>query len=115
MESILTSIKKLLGIAEDDTNFDPDVIMNINLALSILTQIGVGPSEGFVIKDSSATWNEFVTDILEQNMARTYVHLKARLIFDPPASSAVMESIKQTISEIEWRLQVASDSVNSTR
>lgn len=110
MDSILTSIKKLLGISEEDTSFDPDVIMNINTALAILTQIGVGPSEGFSIKDSSAQWSEFLSDDKKLNFAKTYVHLKTKLVFDPPSSSAVMESIKQTINEIEWRLSVATDS-----
>ena len=45
MESILTSIKKMLGIDEEYTHFDADVIMDINSVLMILTQLGVGPAE----------------------------------------------------------------------
>lgn len=108
MESILTSIKKLLGITEDYTHFDPDLIMHINSVLMILTQIGVGPSEGFTIEDETTTWNEFVPDSSVE-CVKSYVHLKVKLLFDPPLSSAHIESINRMISEFEWRLSVAVD------
>lgn len=109
MDSILTSIKKLLGIAEEYEHFDQDIIIHINSVLMILTQIGVGPSGGFSIIDKSSTWTDFVTDINQIEAVRTYIYLKVRLIFDPPSSSAVMEAINRTISELEWRLNVAVD------
>lgn len=109
MDSILTSVKKLLGIAEDYTHFDQDIIIHINSVLMILTQIGVGPSSGFSIIDEESTWTDFVTDIKQIEAVRTYVYLKVRLIFDPPSSSAVMEAINRTVSELEWRLSVAVD------
>lgn len=108
MDSILTSIKKLLGISEEYEHFDVDIIMHINTALMVLTQMGVGPSEGFMIEDKHDFWEDFVTEDMEA--VRTYVYLKVKLIFDPPASSAVMESINRTISELEWRLNVAAES-----
>lgn len=109
MESILTSIKKLLGIAEEYEHFDMDLIMHINSVLSVLTQLGVGPSEGFSITDKYATWDDFLPNRSKIEMVKSYVHLKVKLIFDPPLSSAVMESMKQMISEFEWRLNVAVD------
>lgn len=113
MESILTSIKKLLGIAEEYTHFDADLIMHINSVFSILTQIGVGPSEGFSIQDASSVWNDFIPDDPRLSSVRTYIYLKVKLIFDPPLSSAVIESVKQNISELEWRLQVAAEPVET--
>lgn len=109
MDSILTSIKKLLGITEDYIYFDQDIIMHINSVFMILNQLGVGPKEGFVISDSSNTWNEFSSDELKIESVKTYIYLKVRLMFDPPQSSAVMESINRQISELEWRLNAAVD------
>lgn len=108
MYSILTSIKKLLGIAEDYEHFDTDIIIHINSALSILTQIGIGPPEGFAIKDKTEVWTDFVEDLSCVEFVKTYVYLKVRMIFDPPASSAVMESMNRMISELEWRISVTA-------
>ena len=108
MESILTSIKKLLGIDELYTHFDADLVMHINSVLMILTQMGVGPSDGFTIEDDSTTWNEFIPDMKNFEAVKTYIHLKVKLIFDPPTSSAVIESINRMISELEWRLYAAA-------
>ena len=109
MDSILTSIKKLLGIAEEQTNFDQDIIMHINSVFSILTQLGVGPSEGFLIEDSSAIWSDFLEENTNLELVKTYVYMKVRLMFDPPLSSAVMDSINKIISELEWRINVTVD------
>ena len=107
MESILTSIKKLLGIEEDYVHFDADIIMHINSVLSILTQLGVGPSEGYFIKDANATWDEFITNPAKLELVKSYVYLKVRLMFDPPSSSSAIESMNQLISELEFRIIVA--------
>ena len=110
MESILTSIKKLLGITEEYTHFDTDIIMHINTVFSILTQMGVGPEEGFSISDNSTMWDAFVTDKTYLEPVKSYVFLKVKLLFDPPLSTAVTESINRMISELEWRLYIAEDS-----
>ena len=110
MESILTSIKKLLGITEDYEHFDPDIIMHINSAFMILTQLGVGPPGGFSISDDTAMWTDFVPDMSMVKSVKSYVYLRVRLLFDPPSSSAVIESINHMISEFEWRLNVAAES-----
>lgn len=109
MDSILTSIKKLLGIDEEYTQFDSDIIMHINTAFLNLTQLGVGPAEGFLIEDDSATWGDFIGDSNQLQAVKTYVYLKVKLLFDPPLSSSVTESINRIISELEWRLNVAAD------
>lgn len=109
MDSILTSIKKLLGIAEEYTQFDDDIIMHINTVFLNLAQLGVGPSAGFSIEDDSAVWEDFIEDNAQLNAVKTYVYLKVKLVFDPPLSSSVIESMNNMISELEWRLNVAVD------
>ena len=113
MDSILTSIKKLLGIAEDYEHFDQDLIIHINSVLSVLTQLGVGPSEGFSIEDENATWNDFIPEDKRLSSIRSYVYMKVKLLFDPPLSSSVMESMNRMISEFEWRLNVAAEPTQS--
>lgn len=109
-ESILTSIKKLLGISADYTNFDTDIIIHINSVFMVLHQLGVGPTEGFRIENENNIWSEFVDESDNLDAVKTYVYLKVKLIFDPPLSSAVMESVKQTINELEWRLNIQAES-----
>lgn len=114
MDSILDSVKKDLGIVEEYHHFDDDIIMAINTVFSVLTQLGVGPENGFSITDSDTTWDEYLnatnhTNYQQLEFVKTYVSKRAKIIFDPPASSAVSESIKSVISELEWRINVAVD------
>ena len=109
-ESILTSVKKLLGMPKDYTAFDMDLIMHINSTFMILTQMGVGPENGFRIEDDGAVWSDFIPeDDLRFESVKTYIGLKARLMFDPPISSIVAECHKQMIAELEWRLNFAAE------
>lgn len=108
-DSILLSIKKQLGSCLDTDHFDPDVIITINGALNILTQLGVGPVEGFSISSSQETWKDFVGDDKRLKMVTTYVYLKAKLVFDPPTTGAVLEVCKELIKEYEWRINVQVD------
>lgn len=105
-ESILESTKKVLGIAADYTAFDMDIVMHINSALATLNQLGVGPDAGFFIEDDSAEWGDFVGEDPRYNQVRSYVYLKVRLIFDPPATSFVIAAMEKQIQEHEWRLNV---------
>ena len=109
MESILTSVKKMLGIPEDYEHFDADIIMHINSVFMILTQLGVGPAEGFTIMDEDAIWSDFIQDKKTIESVKSYMYLKVRLLFDPPLSAAVLDSMNRLISELEWRLNVAVD------
>lgn len=110
MESILISIKKLLGIAEECCDFDTDIIIHINSAFMILTQLGVGPTNGFNIRDNQALWSDFISDDTRLDAIRSYVYLKVRTMFDPPQSSSLLDAIKQNLSELEWRLTIAAES-----
>lgn len=115
MDSILTSTKKLAGLTEEYDHFDPDIIMYINFVFLTLKQIGVGPSGGFVITDEDATWDSFIPDdeVLRES-TKAYMGSKVRLQFDPPTNSTLLEALKRSIDEYEWRLnfEVESTSVN---
>lgn len=108
MESILTSIKKLLGIAEEYDHFDDDIIMHINTVFMTLTQLGIGPADGFTISGDEFEWTDFVP-INEVAAVKSYVYLRVKLLFDPPLNSSVLASMERTIAEFEWRLNVAVD------
>ena len=103
MESILNSIKKMLGPDAEYDHFDPDIIMHINTVFMILNQLNIGPSEGFAIVDGLEEWGDYTT-ALNENAVRTFVYLKVKLMFDPPTSSVLMDSINNTLAELEWRL-----------
>jgi hypothetical protein len=105
-DSILNSTKKVLGLAEDYTEFDIDILMHINSALSTLTQLGVGPILGFNIEDAAATWTEFLGGDPRYNSAKSYVYLRVRRLFDPPQTSFHLTALNEQIQELEWRLNV---------
>ena len=115
MISILTSIKKMLGIAEDYKHFDSDLIMHINSVFMVLNQLGVGPKDSFVIVDENDKWTDFIPE--EQpnfEAVKSYMFMKVKLLFDPPLSSAVMESTNRLISEMEWRLNLNAESITES-
>lgn len=110
MDSILNSIKKLLGIYETDTCFDTDITIHINSVFSTLNQLGIGPPEGFYIESNAATWSDFLTtNDPRLNSVKTYMYLKVKLLFDPPQSSKAVESTQQLIKEYEWRLNMVAE------
>lgn len=109
-ESILTSIKKMLGMEENYNVFDTDIIIHINTIFMTLNQLGVGPSSGFKIEDDSAMWSEYIDEDSDLEAVKTYIYLKVKLLFDPPLSSSVIEVMKQSIAELEWRLNVQTSS-----
>ena len=111
MDSILVSVKKMLGIDALHTGFDEDIIHHINSVFAILQQMGVGPENGFSISDDSTIWSEYTSDVNQLNFVKSYVYLKVRLLFDPPVSSGAIDSINKLISELEWRLFVATDPI----
>lgn len=108
MESILISIKKLLGLMPEYTYFDDDIIVHINTAFAALNQLGVGPAEGFIIVDENSEWGDVTTE-KNLSMIKSYIYLKVRTLFDPPTSSVLMESINRNIAELEWRIFLEGD------
>lgn len=107
--SILNDIKKMIGLDENYIVFDQDLIIHINSVFMILTQMGVGPEEGYRITGALNEWSEFTNDNLLMESVKTYIYQKVRLIFDPPQNSALLQAIQSSIKELEWRLNVAND------
>jgi hypothetical protein len=104
--SILISTKKILGLAENYTAFDLDIITHINTAFSTLTQLGVGPDEGFMIEDERDKWDDYLNDDNQLNSVRSYVFLRVRQLFDPPTTSYLIDAQERQIEQLEWRLNV---------
>lgn len=107
--SILNNTKKILGIAEDYDVFDTDIIIHINSVLNTVTQLGIGPEEGFMIEDSTATWVDFIGNDKRLNTVKSYVYLRVRLLFDPPTTSYLINAINEQCREMEWRLNVTRE------
>lgn len=108
--SILTSIKKVLNVAEEDTSFDVDIIMHINSVFSNLLQMGFG-TNNFVLQDKSQVWTDFCNKQDVENL-KSYVYLKVRMLFDPPTSSIVMDAFEKQAKEFEWRLYISAQGGN---
>jgi hypothetical protein len=109
-DSILISTKKILGIDADYTAFDSDIITHINTVFFSLNQLGLGPANGFMIEDTDDTWDAYLGTDLNLNAIKTYVYLRVRLLFDPPATSYHITAIKEQIQELEWRLNTHRES-----
>lgn len=107
--SILTSTKKVLGIEENYTAFDVDILMHINSVFSTLHQLGIGPIEGFAVDDATAMWSHFLGTDPRFNSVKTYTFLKVRILFDPPGTSYLIESLRKQAEELEWRLNVTRE------
>lgn len=111
MESILTSIKSMLGIAKEYTQFDEQIIMHINSVFTTLAQLGVGPSKGFYIEDDSAEWTDFIEDLSNLHAIKTYIYQKVRIVFDSASmGSATLAAYERQIAELEWRLNAIAES-----
>lgn len=111
MSSILTDTKKILGIAEEYTAFDQDIITHINSVFVILNGLGIGSEEGFDISDDTAVWTDFLGDDKRLNSVKSYVYLRVRLLFDPPQTSFHISALENQYKELEWRLSIQRESV----
>lgn len=106
-DSILDTIKQMLGIPSTDTAFDTDIIVQINSVFMTLNQLGVGPDTVYSIDNSTALWADFLGDNLSMySSIKAYMYQKVRLAFDPPSASFVLDAIRNQIQELEWRLSV---------
>lgn len=104
--SILNSVKKVLGLGSDYTPFDTDVLMHINSVFSVLNELGIGPDDGFSIEDNTATWDAFIGTDKKLNLVKTYMYLRVKMFFDPPTTSFALDAMKQQFQELEWRINV---------
>lgn len=114
VDSILNSVKKMHGLDPGIDSFDPDLIININSAIGILTQLGVGPSDGYYIHDESETFDDFLGDkITQKNMVKQYLYIKTRLVFDASTmSGSLLDAMKKQAEELEWRLNAQVESID---
>lgn len=108
-DSILGTIKKMLGITYSDTGFDTDIITDINSVFMILNQIGVGPKTCFLVHSNSEIWTDFLEDVTNLEAVKTYIYLKVRLVFDPPISSTFLDALTRQVNELEWRLNAQAE------
>lgn len=109
-ESILDTIRKMLGYEADvATPFDIEIIQHINAAFSILTQLGLGPTSGFSIQDNTSVWGDIIPEGVNLEDVKMYIYLKTRIVFDPPASSSALETMKEQIKEYEFRINIEVD------
>ncbi len=109
-QSILGGVRVYLGYLENEESFDKELIPLINLALSILKDVGVG-DRSVMVEDSTTTYTDFlgdITDTPEYISAITFVNLKIKTLFDPSTSATVSEAFNNTCTEILWRLQTMS-------
>ncbi len=112
MESILTSVKKMLGITEDYEHFDPELIMHINSVINVLAQLGVGPEEGCSISSEADEWSKLIGDTKLLELVKSYVYLKVKLLFDPPLASSTIEAYNRQIDELEYRINLMVEHEN---
>lgn len=108
-ESIFDSIKALLGPDASYDVFDTDIMIHINTALAVLTQLGVGPADGFAVTGPSETWTDFLGNDKTLNMVKSYIYMKVKMAFDPPVNSSVLNAYQEACKEYEWRLNVTVD------
>lgn len=111
-DSILQTIKSMLGLDVDCDDFDIDVITNINSALFSLNQLGVGPENPYIITGGEQTWTDFLGETTDFDACKTFIYFKTRLGFDPPGNSFVLQSMEKQINELEWRLNVQAEGRN---
>lgn len=114
MDSILDSTKKVLGLDSAYTAFDQDVMMHINSVFSTLHQLGIGPDNGFMIENKVPTWTQYLGPDKNLNSVKSYVYLKVRLLFDPPATSFAIAAMEKQIEELEWRINVHREEATHT-
>ena len=112
MDSILESIKKLLGIPKEYEAFDVDIIMHINTAFAILNQLGLGPESGYGIEGYAESWDDYMTSY-NMSMIKSFIYLNVRLAFDPPTSAALIDSMRRTLDELTWRLELEGQNGSS--
>jgi hypothetical protein len=110
-DSILDSVKKVLNLSSDYVAFDEDVILHINSVFSTLNQLGIGPEMGFMIQDKNAVWTDFLEGDLRLNNVKSYMYLRVRMLFDPPTIGFLVESMKEQIKELEWRINVQREGI----
>lgn len=106
MSSILGTIKDLLGgAAANSTDFDGEIMVHINTQFGVLYQLGVGPSQGYMITSADNEWSEFTSGNKLLEMVKSYIYMRVRLLFDPPQNSSVLTYFKDAADILESRIR----------
>lgn len=109
-ESILDSVKKLIGTPVDDTSFDADIILHINSVFMVLNQLGIGPVNGYTITDKTPKWSDYVAETANLQGLKTYMVLRVKALFDPSSTSFTQDAFQRQVAEFEWRLVLQRES-----
>lgn len=104
MNGILATIKKTLGIPQDDSSFDVDILLFINTNLAILSQLGIKEADATPIVEDITTWDDLLGERKDLECVKTFIHFKTKMMFDPPTNSAGIEAINRIVAELEWRI-----------
>lgn len=110
-ESVLRTIKELIIGDNDDTTFDPELIVHINSSLSRLYELGV-TKDAIRIRGEADTWNMILGDSEKFENVKQYIYISTKLIFDPPSSSYVLTYLKEERDKLEWLLNVKAEEVS---
>ena len=113
MESILNTVKEHLGPTAQYEAFNSQIMDHINGVFFDLNQMGVGPPEGFLITDETYTWDDYIAEPRKFEAVKTYMYLRVKLVFDPPANATILASMERQIEKLEWRLNHAAETIES--
>jgi len=108
-DSILNTTKKALGLPVEDTAFDVDILMQINTAVAVLTQLGVGPTTPLSVVDADTEWENLTTEPTVLSMVKTFIYLKTRMGFDPPGTSFLLDAMSKNLDELTWRIEIQAN------
>lgn len=107
--SILLTIKSMLGLEKDYTPFDEELVWHINSAIMVAHQLGIG-NYNFAITGSSETWQDWLGDSADRISAiQHYIYMQTKLSWDPPANSFVVSALQKQIDEMTWRLNIQAE------
>lgn len=108
-DSILLSIKKLLGMEpEEFDQYDVDITLHINTVIETLNQIGVDMPDGFSVTDKTVLWSDYLNRAKYSQIKdsiKSYIYMKVRLVFDPPTNTSLINAINESVKELEWRIR----------
>lgn len=107
-QKIVESVKEALGLVSGDLSFDTELLIQISSALATARQaVNINP----VLLTTETVWADLFTsgsntsDIFP--IVAMYVFTKVKLIFDPPAPSAI-NTYKELEKELIWRLEITN-------
>lgn len=109
--SILKSVRSAVGLDEEDSSFDSELLMHINGSIMILHQNGIGMP--IHVEDVDTVWEDFKNPMQADansmfSAAKTFIFIKTKILFDPPPPSTV-KYMSEAADEYLWRLRESFD------